>query len=89
MGRYHFCGQAALRRACGRFRRSVRPAERRAARPLAALRRVLPARLLTVRLTRKARAGFALRLLFMIFAICFSLSVSLSCNTCPVSNRDN
>jgi len=78
-----------LRRACDRFRRSVRLPVRRTARPLAALRRVLPLRLLAVRFTREARAGFALRLLFMIFAMCFSLSVSLSCNTCPVSNRDN
>ena len=76
-----------MRRACDRFRRSVRLPVRRTARPLAALRR--PVRLLAVRFTREARAGFALRLLFMIFAMCFSLSVSLSCNTCPVSNRDN
>ena len=63
--------QAALRRA-GVFRRRVeRPAVCRAERALTLLRRrvLLARRLLVGRLARKARPGFALRLLFVIFAI--------------------
>jgi hypothetical protein len=85
MGRRPTSSQAALRRACARFRRAGRAPVR--ARGVATFRRLPPARLLAVRFTRKARAGFALRLLFVFFAMCFSLSFSLSLHACPVSNR--
>ena len=62
-------GQAALRRAA---------VLRRAGRPAAVLRRALPARLLSVRFTFGRRVALALRFFFTIFAICFSLSFSLS-----------
>jgi hypothetical protein len=60
--------QAAFRRA-GAFRR---------ARGLAVLRRRLLARFTAVFWSFAPRAGFALRLLFVIFAICCSLSFSLA-----------
>jgi hypothetical protein len=66
--------QAALRRA-GALRRE---------RAVAALRRRLPGRFSAVFCGLARRAGFALRLLFVIFAICCSLSFSLCCHTCPL-----
>jgi hypothetical protein len=70
--------QAALRRA-GAFRRAERAGAR--------LRRALPARLVAVRFNFALRAGLALRLLLLIFAMGLSLSFSLRCNVCPISNR--
>jgi hypothetical protein len=52
---------------------------RRDPRPVAALRRTLAARLVVARFNLGRRAVFALRLFFAIFAMCFSLSFSLSC----------
>ena len=70
--------QAALRRAAV-LRRDVRP--------VAALRRRPPARLVAARFSFAVRVGFALRLLFVIFAMGFSLSFSRCHNGCPHSNR--
>jgi hypothetical protein len=69
--------QAALRLA-GAFRRE---------RAAAVLRRLLPARFTAPCFSFARRAGFALRLLFVIFAICCSPSFSLCCHTCPLSNH--